>query len=90
MKKQYMVQEHGADKRWDFYNYIHDNYNFEEHFFDLRSEIEDTNFPFVVDFKTNLFWMCNSITCCACAAQKNKIISVLEFKNEMKQKTRKK
>ena len=87
MKKQYMVQEHGADKRWDFYNYIHDNYNFEEHFFDLRSEIEDSNFPFVVDFKTNLFWICSSITCCACAAQKNKIISTNEFKEKVRKRS---
>ena len=84
MKKQYMVQEYGAKERWDFYNYIHDNYELEEHFFNLKEEIEESNFPFVVDFKTNLFWICNSITCCACAAQKKKIITALEFKKRVR------
>ena len=84
MKKQFTVQEHGVDKRWDFYNYIHDNFCLDDHFYDLVGEIETDKFTFVVDFSDNSFWICNSITCCACAAQKKLIITPSEFKEKVK------
>ena len=85
MKKQFIVQEHGVKERWDFYNYIHDNFSLCE-YFDLSLEIEKDIFPFVVDFSDNSFWICNSITCCACASQKKQIISVSEFKEKVKKR----
>jgi len=39
----------------------------------------NSKFPFVVDFKRKDFWVCESITCCACAAQNGLIISFEEF-----------
>lgn len=36
-------------------------------------------FPFIVDLSTNEFWVCESITCCACASQNKQIISDDEF-----------
>lgn len=88
MKKQFIVQEHGVNERWDFYNYIHDNYNLNDYFIDLKEEIETDKFPFVVDFGDNSFWICNSITCCACAAQRNQILTVSEFKEKVKTRKR--
>ncbi len=86
MKKQFMVQEHGIKERWNFYFYIHNNYDIVDHFFNLKEEIESDKFPFVVDFKYNSFWICSSVTCCACAAQRKQIISVNKFKEKVRKK----
>lgn len=82
MKKQYIVQESNKEKREEFYEYIINNYDlFVESSKDYMIE---SNFPFVVDFKENNFWICNSVTCCACAAQKGKIIDVKKFKERVR------
>ena len=80
MRKQFIIGESNSSLRVEFYNYIHENYDLEEHFL-TSGEIENSKFPFVVDFSINSFWICNSITCCACAAQKNLIMTISEFKN---------
>lgn len=86
MRKQFMVQVHNSKDRLDFYNYIHENYDLEEHFTSFE-EITMSKFPFIVDFDDKSFWICNSITCCACAAQKNLILSVEDFKKKITKKT---
>ena len=37
-------------------------------------------YPFVIDLNTKEFYILESITCCACAAQQDRIISIKEFK----------
>lgn len=78
MKKQYIVSVNGKKNRLDFYEYIITNYDIKDL---IDEELLDGNFPFVVDFKENIFWICNSVTCCACAAQNKQIINVKEFRN---------
>lgn len=78
MKKQYIIQESDKAKREEFYEYIINN-------FDLFVEFDKTHminssFPFVVDFKEKNFWVCESVTCCACASQKKRILTIKEFK----------
>ena len=77
MKKQYIVSISGKKNRESFYEYITSNYDIKDL---IDDNLIDGPFPFVVDFKENIFWICNSITCCACAAQNNQIISEKEFK----------
>lgn len=43
-------------------------------------KIINSSFPFVIDFIDNAFWICESITCCACAAQSGKILTIEKFK----------
>ena len=85
MKEQILVEEHDKKKRLEFYHYIHDNFEIEDTD-NLEFMIETNNFPFVVDFKRNQFWVCASITCCACAAHDHKIISIEEFKKKVGKK----
>ena len=78
MKKiQYMVQESNKKKREEFYHYILDHYSLKTH--DSKEEMINSHFPFVVDFKKQDFWICNSITCCAIASTKGRIISIEDF-----------
>ncbi len=78
MKKQFMIQPNNIIERINFYYYIHNKYNLLEHF--TKEEMISSKFPYVVDFNDNSFWVCESITCCACAAQNKQIISIDEFK----------
>ncbi len=78
---QYIVKV-SSDDREDFINYIVDNYNLK-----LETDIDEminNKFPFVVDFNINLLWVCDSITCLACATQKGLIITVNDFLKQMK------
>lgn len=77
MKKQYIVKVDGINNRKLFYDYVKSKYHIDDL---VNLNLLDSNFPFVVDFKKNSFWICDSITCCACAVQCNKIISEKEFK----------
>lgn len=54
MRKQFMVQVHNSKDRLDFYNYIHENYDLEEHFTSFE-EITMSKFPFIVDFDDKSF-----------------------------------
>lgn len=79
---QYIVNESNINKRKEFYNYIMNNYNLIN--MDSKKNMINNKFPFVIDFNENIFWICNSITCLACASQNNQIISIDEFKNLIK------
>ena len=76
-RTQFIVMEKDIAKRKEFYDYIHDNYELVDR---LEYMIEDVKFPFIIDFKTNHFDVCHSITCCACAAQAGVIIPINQFK----------
>lgn len=76
---QYIVNESNIDKRKEFYDYIMNNYKL-KNMKSKKKMIYDI-FPFVVDFDEKIFWICNSITCLACASQNNQIISIDEFKS---------
>ena len=39
----------------------------------------NSKFPFVVDHKDKVFWVCESVACCAAAAQNGILITVDEF-----------
>ena len=79
MKTQFIVQEQDERKRELFYNYIHKTYDLKDWYpFDKEKYIK-INFPFVIDFKEKSFWVCDSITCCACAAQAKVIYSIYQF-----------
>ncbi len=77
---QYIVQESDIDKRKEFFDYIVNNYPLDVHF--PKEQMIYSNFPFIVDFDNNSFWVCESITCCACAAQNNRIITIDQFKGK--------
>lgn len=78
MNKQYMVQVVGKEERLDFYNFILNNFKIKR--VESKKSMINSTFPFVVDFENNIFWVCNSITCCSLAQQNNKILSKNEFK----------
>ena len=77
MKKQYIVLPKDKKERKDFYNYLMNN-----GYFDLEDYLEEryinSHFPFVIESDKS-FWLCESVTCCACASQNKQIISCEEF-----------
>ena len=79
MKTQFIVQESNLKKREEFYDYINKTYNLNIEYPYYKEEFIKSNFPFVIDFKEKNLWICESITCCACAAQSKQIISIDEF-----------
>ena len=79
-KEQYMVQESNISKRKAFYEYIKKKYKLKRHM--TKHRMVYNSFPFVIDFKKMDFWVCESITCCACAAQNKRIISIEDFKKK--------
>ena len=90
MRTQFIVQESNKRKREEFYNYIKETYNLSNwHPYDKEKFINN-KFPFVIDFKDNSFWICDSITCCACAAQAGIIQSIDEFKKTIGNRYKKK
>ena len=80
MKKQYIVTESNKDKRSELYDYITNKYDLKIGYPYEKEEFVNSVFPFVIDFKENRLWICNSITSLACASQCGKIISIDEFK----------
>ena len=44
----------------------------------ISHDFINNNFPFVIE-DNNTFWICESITCCACATAKKRIISSEKF-----------
>ena len=73
MKGQFIIQEPNHRKRIDFIKYILDKYP-------LQNRI-NSHYPIVLDFDKKELYLLESITCCACAAQNNQIISINHFKN---------
>ena len=84
MKKQYIVAESNPKEREAFYDYITNNYKLKITYPYTRKAFISSKFPFIVDFKEKTFWVCESITCLACASQNKRIISVNEFKKRCK------
>ena len=80
MKKQYIVKESNKKKREEFYNYIKKTYKLKNCYPYFKKSFVNNSFPFVIDFEDNSFWICKSVTCCACAASQNVIYSINEFK----------
>ena len=76
-KEQYMVHDSDIFNRNAFYEYIINKYNLLVRM--ERDEMVGSKFPFVVDLKDKSFWVCESVTCCACAAQKKKILTIEKF-----------
>ncbi len=79
MRTQFIINEPDKVKRGHFFDYITNNYKFNISFPFTRIGFQEINFPMVVDFKERNFWVCNSITCNACAAQAGVIITLDEF-----------
>jgi len=81
-KKQYIVKASSYLERALLYEYIHKKYKIKDMFFD-KEYMCHSNFPFVVDFKKKKLYVIESISCCACAAQNNQIISIEEFRKNV-------
>ena len=64
MKTQFIIKEYDKEKRRYFYNYIHEKYDLEDKM-DSKYMI-GSKYPFVVDLKGKILWVCTSITCLAC------------------------
>ena len=79
MRTQFIVAESNKAKRKEFFKYIIDNYSLKIEYPYDEVEFIKSSFPFVVDFKEKAFWICNSITCLACASQAKLILSIDEF-----------
>ena len=79
-KEQYIVHDSDIFNRNAFYEYITNKYDLLVRM--ERDEMVGSKFPFVVDFKDKSFWVCESVTCCAIAAQKKKILTIDEFKEK--------
>ncbi len=77
-KEQYMVHDSDLFNRNAFYEYIVNTYANLKVRMD-RDKMVNNKFPFVIDFKDKSFWVCESVTCCACAAQKKKILTIERF-----------
>ena len=82
MRDQYMVTEANKEKRKAFYEYIKKNYKLRISYPYTKKRFINSSFPFVVDFADNRFWICDSITCCACAAS-NKVLYTIDEFNKM-------
>ena len=82
-RTQFIVLEGDKQKRKEFYEYIMKTYKLKKYYPFFKRRFVDSNFPFVVDFGDNSFWVCESVTCCACAAGQHVMISIDEFKRTM-------
>ena len=79
MRTQFIVNESDIVKRGHFYDYITNNYKFTVSYPFTREMFQKIGFPFVIDYKEHRFWICDSVSCCACAQQANIIITIDEF-----------
>ena len=75
MNKQYIVNLK-KEERKDFLDYIK---QFKLKRKTSKKELINSNFPIVIDFNENQYYLLESITCCACAAQINRIITKEQF-----------
>ena len=79
-KTQFIVKVAGKEERKAFYEYIVNTYKLDKYYPFFKRRFIKSDFPFVIDFKEKSFWICDSITCCACAAQAGVIYTVDQFK----------
>ena len=82
MRTQFIVRESDLVKREDFYNNIINFYELNIWYPYEKAKFVNNKFPFVIDFKEKSFWICESITCCACAAQAKVMFTIDEFKEK--------
>ena len=80
MRKQFIVKESNKKNREEFYDYITCKYKLDVEYPYTKDEFIESSFPFVVDFEENNFWICDSVTCCACAASQHVMFSIDDFK----------
>lgn len=80
MRKQFIVKESNKKNREEFYNFIKNNYELKNEYPYYKKLFVDSSFPFVIDFEEKIFWICDSVTCCACAASQNVMFTIDEFK----------
>ena len=85
MRTQFIVNENDIVKRGHFYDYITNNYKFKISYPFKREMFQKIGFPFVIDYDEKEFWVCRSVTCCACAAQAKVIITIAEFMEQEKE-----
>ncbi|MBQ4030459.1 MAG: hypothetical protein II625_01780 [Bacilli bacterium] len=82
MKKvQYIVDEKVIKKRKEFYDYINRYFRLKN--YGPEEDYVNNIYPFVVDFKSKKFWICDSIKCISMAIQFNKVITIDEFMEEI-------
>ena len=81
MRTQFIVNESDINKREEFYDYIINKYDLKITYPHYKEKFVNNHFPFIIDFKEKLFWVCESVTCCAAAASQHVIITIDEFKS---------
>ena len=74
---QYIVNELNIKKREEFYNFLISKYKIKNK--TSKYNMINNKYPFVIDLDKKTFWICDSITCLACASYNNKIITINEF-----------
>ena len=79
MRKQFIVNTK-KEEREEFFDYITSRYKLGIEYPFRKELFIASNFPFVVDFKEKIFWVCENITCCAIAQQQKVIITFDDFK----------
>ena len=79
MRTQFIVNEKDKLRRKEFYDYIVKKYDLENGYPYDRNNFINNSYPFVVDFREKRFWICESITCLACASQSERITTIDEF-----------
>ena len=84
-KKQYIVHDVDLTKRKELYDYLkEEGYIFID---GLKEYYVNAKFPFVIE--KNIVWICNSITCCAAAAQNGSIITIEKYFKKVKKEVHK-
>lgn len=83
MRTQFIVKEISEDKREEFYDYLTSKYNLNISYPYNKDSFIKSTYPFVIDFKENKLWICNSITSLACASQCDKIITIDDFRHKL-------
>ena len=83
IRTQFIIREGNKNKRREFYDYIMNKYSYKIIHHD-KEHIINSKFPFVVDHKEKVFWVYESITCCAMAQQNEVIITIDKFKKDIK------
>jgi hypothetical protein len=86
-RTQFTVQETDKKKREKFYDYIKKKYELNNWYPYTREKFIESDFPFVVDFKERMFWVCESVTCCAAAASAGVIFTIKDFKKIEKERS---
>lgn len=82
MKKQVIVLCRDTNERKYLYNYLINN-GFVSKEKKRKKYYIDIHFPYVIE-PDNTFWICDSITCLACASSKKLIKTLNDYMNMVK------